>query len=108
MLSARIDVYIPVNIDNAEMVTLKVCESMIDRFGGVTTINASGFYRSHNGAIVRDEITIVYAYANVLEWTLYELQAIARTHAHYVIDSLDQESVLITVNNVAYLVESEL
>jgi F0F1-type ATP synthase beta subunit len=108
MLSARIDIYIPTNLPKSDMVELKVASNMIDRFDGVTTINAKGLYKSIGGIVMADDVVVMYSYASALEWNQTELMDVARTLAEYVRDELEQECVLISVNNVGYLVGHEV
>jgi F0F1-type ATP synthase beta subunit len=108
MLNARIDIYIPANINNSDYVTLKVAENMISRFDGVTSINAKGLYKSIGGIVMADDVSILYSYASALEWNQTDLMAVARTLAEYVRDELSQECVLISVNNVGYLIGHEV
>ena len=106
-LSCRVAVYVPSTVDidketdNTEHVdaTLRMLSSL---FGGATAADALGCWLTTAGKLVKEHITVVYAYCSSDQIR----EAIDRVveHAESIKQAMNQEAVAIEVNGELYFV----
>jgi len=73
MLENRVTFYVPSTknvgtpLTKSEKKALinRICNTFADSFGGCTTINASGYFKSKAGKLIRESITLVTSYHEV-------------------------------------------
>jgi hypothetical protein len=106
-LASRVSIYVPstVDVDKASDTSAWIdnaCKALATMFGGATTTPAIGTWLATNGDLVREDVTIVFAYAkgDALE-----------AHGPNVVDfcermkaALSQEAVALEVNGKLYLI----
>ena len=106
-LSCRVAVYVPSTVDvnqatdNAEQVdgTLRLLSSL---FGGATAADAMGCWLSDAGSLIKERITVVYAYCSSDQ--IKEAIEQVLSHAESIKQAMKQESVAIEVNGELYFV----
>lgn len=106
-LKHRVSIYVPgtVNVnekaDNAEMVA-QVAAILTDLFGGASTHEIGGYWKSEAAGMVEERNVIVYAYADQAS---YEngLGAVIRT-AEHVRDKMRQEAVSVEIDGRLYFI----
>ena len=106
-LSAKVAVYVPgtngvdTAADNTAVVE-KVAAALSVMFGGATAQTANGFWVSEAAGLVRENTTIVYAFADpeTLEMHLGDVVSIAQDIKR----DLQQEAVSLEINNTLYLI----
>jgi hypothetical protein len=79
-LSCQVKVYIPSTINVKESVDSsewidKALELLSNEFGGATSTSALGAWVSNQGELVKEGVTVVFAYANQdkLEWSINKI-----------------------------------
>lgn len=106
-LSCSVKIYVPstVNVnesfDSAEWVD-KALQLLSNEFGGSTASKALGAWVSNSGELVKENVTMVFSYANQSQ-----LEASINTIYEFCLDmkvKLSQESIALEVNNELYFV----
>lgn len=106
-LSSKITVYVPATsdvdraIDNKEQVD-KTASLLADCFGGATSSPAIGYWLSSSHGLVRENTTIVFAYAS---------EAALKANTDRVVswceemrDSMKQEAIALEINGEMYFI----
>ena len=106
-LSCQVKVYIPSTINVKESVdssewTDKALELLSNEFGGATSTTALGAWVSNQGELVKEGVTVVFAYANQdkLEWSINKVYDFCLSMKQ----ALSQEAIALEVNGEMYLV----
>jgi hypothetical protein len=106
MLEKKVAIYIPstvdvdVKVDNTEMVN-KTLEFLSDLFGGATATKAQGAWVSDEVGLVKEDVTIVYAYTS--DFYTEKLMQV-RNYAEHVRDIMGQECVSVEIDTHLFLV----
>lgn len=106
-LSCQVKIYVPStinvneNIDNSEWVD-KALSLLSTEFGGATSTKALGAWVAQNGQLIKENVTLVFAYANQdkLEQkieSIYDFCLLMKV-------ALSQEAIALEVNGDMYLV----
>lgn len=102
-LGTRVALYVPgtynvsqsLTKENADRIVGETARFLSQLFGGATSQVAYGYYVSSGGALVIEEITIVYSYTKRL--SRMQRQAVF-DHAEYLKRKLGQELVTVEIN----------
>lgn len=112
-LSENVKIYVPstFNLETGETINLSETEhlnfvkwiekGLSDRFGGVTTYEAFGSYIMEDGALIREKMTIVQAFADRVNNDDIDLVW------YYAVElwrQLNQEAVTVEINNELYII----
>lgn len=106
-LSSKVSIYVPsttsvsVSIDTSDWVA-KVAATLSTYFGGATATEASGFWVSDASELIKEKVTIVYAYCTSEDLSLKREAVFAL--AQEMKEALAQEAVSVEVNNELYLI----
>lgn len=106
-LTSKVSIYVPsttdvsVTIDTSSWVA-KVASTLSSYFGGATSTEASGFWVSDKDGLVREKVTIVYAYCTSSDLELRQADVLAL--AEEMKAELKQEAVSVEINNELYLI----
>ena len=105
-LSSKVSIYVPsttavsVSIDTSDWVA-KVAGTLSAYFGGATATEASGFWVSEASELIKEKVTIVYAYCTSEDLSLKREAVLAL--AEEMKQALKQEAVSVEINNELYL-----
>ena len=106
-LGCKVSVYVPsttdINIktDNSEQVA-KTAEMLSSKFGGATATKALGLWMSDSQGLVREEVTIVYAYCTSEQLELHADDVV--TYCENLRDEMKQEAVSLEINGELYFI----
>lgn len=107
-LRSKVSIYVPstnnVNesVDNSDMVRY-VHERLSQLFGGATCTPAIGGWVSESGELVRERVTIVYAFATDAQMDMY-LDKEVLPICEKIKNDMSQEAVSLEVNGELYFV----
>lgn len=104
MLEHKISIYVPSTYDVDKKASKSMIDNMINHvsefliktFGGATATNAQGFYYSNEGKIVKENITILYSYAENIGEAEKDR---ARDVCKHIARVMKQESVSLEIDN---------
>lgn len=106
-LSHKISIYCPSVDQNGQSV--KVAQEIVDKTlallskecGGATSTKAVGCWVTGNGQLIKEDITLVFAFCENLTRELIDL---AISHCEYIKSVTDQESIAIEIDGELYFV----
>jgi hypothetical protein len=108
LASGRVAVYVPSTFDVNQPLTEAEHQAAVDDvlrdfsrlFGGATSTRAVGAWQATDGTLVKETVTIVYAFVDLTEAQKAQVKDIARNLAKRFL----QEAVLVEWSGRAYLV----
>lgn len=106
-LSSKVTIYVPATINVNEVIdnTKYVDETaslLSELFGGATSTKALGYWKSASGELVKEETTMVFAYAD--EEDMHKNLGKAIDHCYKLLRDMKQESIAMEVNGEMYFI----
>jgi hypothetical protein len=106
-LSSKITVYVPATsdvnnaIDNTEYVN-RTAALLSEYFGGATSSPAVGYWLSNNAGLVRENTTIVFAYASETDLAAHVDDVVAWCDSMR--EEMTQEAIALEINGEMYFI----
>jgi hypothetical protein len=106
-LSSKITVYVPATsdvnnaIDNTEYVN-RTAALLSEYFGGATSSPAVGYWLSNNAGLVRENTTIVFAYASETDMAAHVDDVVAWCDSMR--EEMTQEAIALEINGEMYFI----
>lgn len=106
-LSSKVTIYVPSTVNVKEKANTRIWHDRIAKylsanFGGATSTKASGYWVSDSGELVKENVTLVYAYCTSKDLSLKKNDIFAL--AQEMKEALSQEAVSVELDNTLYLV----
>ena len=106
-LSHKISLYVPTKNKNNEDLSQELIDNMVDivasQFsevnGGATSTQALGYWKTNSGELIKEKVTVVFSYTNVLEQAIET----AIDLGEQLKDMANQDAISLEVNNELYL-----
>lgn len=108
MLKNKIAIYVPSTInvnqktDSAAQVN-NTCVFLSGLFGGCTSFNAAGCWTGKTGELVKENITIIYAYCTSLQ--LLKSKKTIINYCRELCMEMSQEAISLEINNKLYFID---
>lgn len=106
-LSSKVTIYVPSTVSvktkaNTTAWSNRIAKYLSANFGGATSTKASGYWVSDSGELIKENVTLVYAYCTSKDLSLKKNDIFAL--AQEMKESLSQEAVSVELDNTLYLV----
>lgn len=107
-LNNKISIYIPSTInvnqktDNKKQIN-NTCAFLSGLYGGCTSFNAAGCWVGKTGELVKENITIIYAYCTSLQ--LLKSKKAIINYCRELCREMTQEAISLEINNKLYFID---
>lgn len=106
-LSSKVTLYVPSTVSvnkkaNTKAWSNRIAKYLSANFGGATATKASGYWVSDSGELVKENVTLIYAYCTNQDLALKKNDILAL--AKEMKEDLSQEAVSVELDNTLYLV----